>query len=82
MRTGRRKIWLTGDEYGRLKVIGPADDYVSPHGRHQPQWLCTCECGKLLVVRGDSLRSGNTQSCGCLRDELAAERMLQVWHSA
>lgn len=28
-------------------------------------WLCRCECGTERILRGDRLRSGRTQSCGC-----------------
>jgi hypothetical protein len=36
-------------------------------------WLCECECrkGKLTIVKGGSLTSGDTRSCGCLRTEAA-----------
>lgn len=30
-------------------------------------WLCECECGNKLNVRGSTLKNGNTKSCGCLR---------------
>ena len=30
------------------------------------KWKCLCECGKEVVARGDSIRSGDTKSCGCL----------------
>jgi hypothetical protein len=29
-------------------------------------WLCRCDCGGRVVVRGESLNSGNTTSCGCM----------------
>lgn len=29
-------------------------------------WKCLCDCGAETIVRGVSLRNGNTQSCGCL----------------
>lgn len=29
-------------------------------------WLCLCSCGNTTIVMGQSLRSGNTRSCGCL----------------
>lgn len=32
--------------------------------------MCRCDCGVEKVVIGDSLRSGNTQSCGCYQQEL------------
>lgn len=30
-------------------------------------WLCQCTCGQFVVVRAANIKSGNTQSCGCLR---------------
>lgn len=33
--------------------------------------LCECACGGVCVVRVESLRSGNTRSCGCLVRERA-----------
>jgi len=30
-------------------------------------WNCVCECGKKTITRSDSLTSGNTRSCGCLK---------------
>src|SRR5208282_5634899 len=32
-------------------------------------WSCLCPCGKIFPVSGGSLRSGHTQSCGCLKVE-------------
>jgi len=29
-------------------------------------WICKCECGNEKEVKGSSLKSGNTKSCGCL----------------
>ena len=31
----------------------------------QTQWLCLCECGKKKLITSNSLRSGNSTSCGC-----------------
>ena len=31
----------------------------------QVQWLCKCECGKEKTVTSNSLRTGNSTSCGC-----------------
>lgn len=30
-----------------------------------PRWLCRCDCGKTKIIRGLSLRTGKTKSCGC-----------------
>lgn len=56
-----------GKKFGRLSVIERTGDYVSPKGRHEPQWLCQCECGNRCVVRSCFLVSGHTVSCGCAK---------------
>jgi hypothetical protein len=52
---------MLGLTFGRLTVVERAENY-----RRLAQWLCECECGGSAVVRGSSLRSGQTRSCGCL----------------
>lgn len=54
---------LTGFEYGRLKPI------IYSNGR----WLCRCDCGGEAWVKPDNLKSGHTQSCGCLQRERASQ---------
>ena len=54
-------IDLTGQQFGMLTVLGRAAD--SKDGK--VQWVCRCDCGNEIVVRGYNLHSGNTQSCGC-----------------
>lgn len=34
---------------------------------HGATWECLCDCGKTMVTRSNSLRTGNTTSCGCTR---------------
>lgn len=62
---------LTGQTYGRLVVIKRVEDYISPKGYCEPQWLCECSCvkHKQIIVRRSSLKSGLVKSCGCLRIE-------------
>lgn len=62
-------IDLTGQKFGRLTVVKRVENYVSPKGQKQAQWLCKCKCGNLIVVRCGSLRTGNNLSCGCLGKE-------------
>lgn len=57
-------IDLIGEKYGRLTVIARAEN----NGR-RTMWLCKCDYGKEVVVRGENLRSGNTKSCGCISIE-------------
>lgn len=57
--------------YGRLTVLQRAPN--APGSRHS-QWLCICDCGTEKVIAGHNLRTGKTRSCGCLRNELTAQR--------
>jgi hypothetical protein len=57
-----------GTVFGRLTAIEPAR---TPSGRRA--MLCQCECGQMKVVDAAQLRSGHTQSCGCLQREAASK---------
>lgn len=68
LRTGRRKSCgclkkerynIIGQRFGKLTVI-----HKESEGIHA-KFLCKCDCGRKIAVRGDSLRSGKTISCGC-----------------
>lgn len=56
---------ILGQKFGRLEVIASADS----NSCGQARWSCRCECGGECVVVGGKLRSGHTQSCGCLQSE-------------
>lgn len=58
---------LSGKIYGRLTVI--ERDYAK--NKKDIYWKCQCSCGSpIKSIRGDKLKNGDTQSCGCLRTEL------------
>ena len=60
---------LTGNQYGNWTV----KQYVE--SRHEsPYWLCHCKCGTEKVVCGNSLKSGASISCGCVRSEQTSKR--------
>ena len=68
LRAGRRKSCgclkkerrnLVGQRFGKLTVIRK-DTYGTC-----AKYLCRCDCGQEIVVRGDSLIGGKTVSCGC-----------------
>ena len=61
---------MTAKKCGRLLVIGRAEN----NRRGQARWFCLCECGAESIVNGYALRSGNTKSCSCLRNDLTVER--------
>lgn len=54
----RRRLDLTGDNYGSLYVVAKCD------GKNR-KWLCRCECGNTVEVDQSHLRTGHTRSCGC-----------------
>ena len=66
-------IDMQGQKFGRLTVIEKAETEVQGHSRIA-RWKCVCECGGETIVRGSSLRSGHTQSCGCYVIELTREK--------
>lgn len=42
-------------------------------------WLCRCDCGNLKYIRGSSLKSGNTKSCGlCSHDSQGIIKIKQL----
>lgn len=63
-----RYIDLTGETFGRLRVLGR--EGINKHG--QLTWACECECGNRKVTLGMLLRNGQVQSCGCLQKEITA----------
>ena len=69
-----RLIDLSGQRFGKLTVIERAESSKQPSGQTKTKWRCRCDCGTEIVVLGYCLKSGNTQSCGCLNDEKRHER--------
>ena len=55
-------IDLTGQRFGLLVVI----ERTANKGK-QPAWLCKCDCGNECIVIGTHLKTGHSQSCGCLQ---------------
>ena len=57
---------LTGKRFGKLMVIERAADVSTKSGKKLVAWKCRCACGKVCIVRSTNLKSGNTQSFGCI----------------
>lgn len=62
---------LSGRRFGRLIVTGFAG--ITTDKKYA--WHCACDCGKKTAVRGETLKSGNTTSCGCLAIEKNIARL-------
>lgn len=54
---------MLGRKFGRLSVIR----FVGVNKHRIKLWECSCDCGNLTIVRGTTLRSGMTKSCGCFQ---------------
>lgn len=59
---GRPVTNLVGQVFNSLTVLADS----GKREFRKTVWSCQCICGNLLEVRGTSLTSGNTKSCGCL----------------
>lgn len=70
----KKVIDMTNERFGRLRVLSMEPLVQDKDYRKQSSWLCICDCGKETIVGSSLLRSGKTQSCGCLRSELTKER--------
>lgn len=51
-----------GKRFDRLRVIAKVT--IKGFGTG---WLCKCDCGNEVKVRGANLLAGNTRSCGCIQ---------------
>jgi hypothetical protein len=58
---------LAGQRFGRLVGVCSTDRRQG----HNIVWRCACDCGNTVEVAAANLRSGHSQSCGCLQKELA-----------
>lgn len=68
----RNDLQISGVTFNRLTAIHKIAG--------SDKWLCKCACGSEVAVRGASLTSGNTKSCGCLRRDRAAETKTKHGH--
>lgn len=57
---------LVGERFGRLIVVSRAPN----NNKGNTMWNCQCDCGGVITIVGYSLKSGRTQSCGCIHSEV------------
>lgn len=61
-------INLVGERFGRLVCLGA----ISKR-RNGYVYSCRCDCGGMAAVQSGNLKSGHTQSCGCMMRERTSE---------
>lgn len=60
---------LTERKFGRWTVLKRA-----PNRGTRTAWTCQCQCGVIKDVLSCHLKSGKSQSCGCLHNELLQQQ--------
>jgi len=60
---------MIGKKFGKLTVIEMSDKQGIYY-----RYLCKCDCGNTKILRGASLRSGLTKSCGCIKTEMLVKK--------
>lgn len=73
---------FVGRKFGRLVVQYQIENKTTHRGR---MFVCLCDCGEEIQTRADSLKSGHTKSCGCVKrnDDWAINRVyLEYKHNA
>lgn len=74
---------MTGQRFGRLTVLAPADLPKARANGLRMGWRCRCDCGREIITTRNDLLSGRKLSCGCLRAEAATQRVaVDVGHYA
>lgn len=61
---------MVGSIFGQLTVL----ETVASNKHGQRMLLCKCSCGTQKVVAIQSLKNGDTKSCGCYRAEVSGAR--------
>lgn len=79
-----KAIDLSGKKYGKLTVLERAEYSKTAHTYF---WNCKCDCGKLVKINGNNLKSGHTKSCGCYKienkktHELSNTRLYDIFYN-
>lgn len=63
----------TGNKHRRLTVLYRDAEWDKIRTNTQIKWVCQCDCGNIISVEANKMRSGHTKSCGCLQKERARQ---------
>lgn len=78
---GKMRIDLTGQTFSSLFVLHRSS-FVGNGKKPVVHFDCRCVCGKVIPVKGGSLLSGHSKSCGCQKIKHGLsnkERLYQTW---
>lgn len=64
---------ISGQHFGKLTAIKRTDIRLNKSLGYN--WICQCECGNIIQVPITYLKSGNTLSCGCLKESLGEQKI-------
>jgi hypothetical protein len=65
---------LIGNKIHRLTILETISKPDKTSSRKRKYFICVCECGNTAIIEKNSVLSGNTESCGCLRRNLMKEK--------
>lgn len=69
---------MIGQRFGRWTVVAIGN---RPPRMREAYWRCLCDCGTEKNLSSGNLKSGRTNSCGCLNKEIASQRMTRHGHA-
>lgn len=67
-------IDLTGQRFGKLLVLEKSNNRCHTGVK----WICQCNCGNIVEVASQSLKTGRTQSCGCIRYSIGQQNIAAI----
>jgi hypothetical protein len=59
---------MINHKFGELTILNETIKRSKSRGKY---YLCKCSCGNIKEILGNSLKLGNTKSCGCFHKEKA-----------
>lgn len=65
-------INLADKRFGKLTVV----KWIG-----YPYWECLCDCGKTKLLRSQGLRTGESISCGCVRNGRSKRPEYPIWNA-
>lgn len=69
----KRSVIVAGDRIGRL-VASEYAPFKNAKGHTIRAWRCVCDCSNTKVIREGHLKTGATQSCGCMLSDCSRVR--------